>query len=283
MLSVPEFVAVGHLTLDTAEDGRTRPGGAALYAGLLAWRLGLRVGLLTSFGPDFPPEVIPPDVEVVSLPAPATTTFHLAYRGSAQRLRLEARASPISRGDFPLHWTEARLAYLCPVADEVDPGLSVAFPEAGIGVGAQGWVRRWDPSGEVRARPWEDPAPVLRESQALFLSRDDIRGWEVEALALYQQVPVGALTFGADGAILFVNGERYPVTPAPAREVEPTGAGDVFAAAFLIRYAESQDPWEAAGYAAAAGALVVEGEGISGVPSAEALAARWEAYRRLLA
>jgi len=276
-------VAVGHLTLDVTEDGLRRPGGAALYAGLLAWRLGLRVGLLTSYGPDFSRAVIPPEIEVVALPAPATTTFHLAYHVGGRRLRLESRASPISRGDLPPHWTEAQIAYLCPVADEVDPGLAAAFPDAGLGVGAQGWTRGWGPMGEVRARPWEDPAPVLREAQALFLSREDVAGWEGEALALYQQVPVGALTFGADGAILFVNGERYPVTPAPAREVEPTGAGDVFAAAFLIRYAENQDPWEAAGCAAAAGALAVEGEGIDGVPSAEALVARWETYRRLLA
>lgn len=281
MSSVPEFVAVGHLTQDVTEDDRRRPGGAALYAALLAWRLGLRVGLLTSLGPDFPREVIPREIEVVGPPAETTTTFRLDYHAGSRRLRLLSRATPLGPSHLPAHWSEASLAYLGPVADEVDPRLAAAFPNAAVGVGAQGWARRWGPSGEIRVRPWENPEPVLRETQALFLSRDDIEGWEEEALALFQQVPVGAVTLGAAGAVLFVNGERYPVPPAPAREVEPTGAGDVFAAAFLIRYAETQDPWESAGYAAAAGALTVEGEGIAGVPSAEALAARWEAYRLL--
>lgn len=283
MFSVPEFVAIGHLTLDTTGDSHRRPGGAALYAGLLAARLGLRVGLLTSFGPDFPREVIPPEIEVVGLPAEATTSFRFFHRGGKRRLSLGARAAPISRRHLPPDWGEASLAYLAPVADEVDPALAGAFPNAGLGVGAQGWARGWDRAGEVRVRPWEDPTPVLREAQALFLSDEDIEGWEGEALDLFQRVPVGALTLGADGAILFVNGARYSVVPAPAREVEPTGAGDVFAAAFLIHYARTQDPWEAAGYAAAAGALAVEGVGIGGVPGAEALAARWEAYRRTLA
>ena len=62
-----------------------------------------------------------------------------------------------------------------------------------------------------------------------------------------------------------------------AREVDPTGAGDVFAAAFLTRYNAGGDPWEAAQYAAVAGALTVEAPDIAGIPTAEQLAARWRA------
>ena len=49
---------VGHLTLDVTASG-TRPGGAAYYAALTAHRLGLRVGLLTSFGEDNPADALP--------------------------------------------------------------------------------------------------------------------------------------------------------------------------------------------------------------------------------
>jgi sugar/nucleoside kinase (ribokinase family) len=128
-------------------------------------------------------------------------------------------------------------------------------------------------------RPWPDPRPVLSRIQALFLSSDDVAGWEERALALYQHVPIGALTLAARGAVLFVNGERYPVAPAPAVEVEPTGAGDVFAAAFLLRYNATGDPHEAAAFAAVAGAITVEAEGIGGVPTREALGARWREFQ----
>lgn len=272
----PEFVAVGHLTVDELEGG-LRPGGSALYAGLFAHQQGLRVGLLTSYGPDFPFDVLPPEIEVVAVPAAATTRFALDYRSGARRLTLKARAARLEPEHLPPHFAEAGLAYLCPVADEVSPELASAFPDAAIGVGAQGWCRVWDRDGTVAMRPWPDPRPVLARAQALFLSSDDVGGWESRAAELYQDVPLGALTFADKGAILFVNGERHPVLAAPAREVEPTGAGDVFAAAFLIRYNVTGDPFEAASYAAAAGALTVEAPGISGVPTAERLAGRWRA------
>ena len=69
-----DFVAIGHLTIDQTPRG-SRPGGAAYYAAITAHRQGLRVGLLTSFGPDFPRDALPSDVSVVNVPSSRTTTF----------------------------------------------------------------------------------------------------------------------------------------------------------------------------------------------------------------
>jgi sugar/nucleoside kinase (ribokinase family) len=88
------------------------------------------------------------------------------------------------------------------------------------------------------------------------------------------------LTADRDGALLFVNGERYEVHPRPAREVDPTGAGDVFAATFLIQYQRDGDPWQAAAAAACAGALAVEGEGWSAVADRGMLDAALAEYQR---
>jgi sugar/nucleoside kinase (ribokinase family) len=270
----PDFVVVGHLTLDETATG-LRPGGSVLYAGLAAHRLGLRVGLLTSYGSDFPRDVLPSGIEVATVPSSATTRFALEYLpGGGRTLTLRARASGLAPLHLPPRFAEAGLVYLAPVADEVAPDLIDAFPNAAIGVGAQGWCRRWDAAGTVTMRPWPDPARVLARTQALFFSSEDVVGWESGALSLYDQVPLGALTLAARGAILFVNGERHPVDPIAAVEVDPTGAGDVFAAAFLIRYNASGDPWEAAAVAAVAGALTVEGPGTAGIPSAAELTAR---------
>ena len=52
----PQFVAIGHVTLDRFGEA-TRPGGAALYAAITAHRLGLSAAVLTSHGDDFPLEV----------------------------------------------------------------------------------------------------------------------------------------------------------------------------------------------------------------------------------
>ena len=267
---------VGHLTVDEV-DGALRPGGSALYAGLLGHRLGLRVGILTSVGPDFPADVLPPEIDLAVVPAPATTRFVLDYTPAGRTITLKARATLLGPEDLPPRFARTGITYLAPVANEVAADLAGAFPDAAVGVGAQGWCRGWDGDGRVGTRPWVDADGVLARAQALFLSSDDIAGWEAAALELYQRVPLGALTFAARGAALFVNGERYHVPPAPAVEIEPTGAGDVFAAAFLIRYNATGDPWEAAAFAAVAGALTVEAPGIHGIPSLADVQTRWEA------
>ena len=87
------------------------------------------------------------------------------------------------------------------------------------------------------------------------------------------------VTAGASGALLYVNGERYEVRPRRTREVDPTGAGDVFAAAFLVHYQRHADPWEAAEAATCAASLSVEGEGWSAIPDAARLEDALAEYR----
>ncbi|MGH7312200.1 MAG: PfkB family carbohydrate kinase, partial [Candidatus Rokuibacteriota bacterium] len=121
-MSAPDFVAIGHVTLDRFGD-LTRPGGAALFAAVTAHRLGLSAAMLTSHADDFPLEAIPPQIEVVSLEAPATTVFEHRQHGGRRTLRLVSAASPLAAGDVPEDWRDAGLVMLAPVAGEVDPGL----------------------------------------------------------------------------------------------------------------------------------------------------------------
>ncbi len=53
----------------------------------------------------------------------------------------------------------------------------------------------------------------------------------------------------------------------PATERDPTGAGDVFAAALLVRLHETGDPLDAARFAARVAAASIEGRGVSMVPT----------------
>ena len=196
-------------------------------------------------------------------------------------MRVGATARPIRAADVPPDWRDASLVMLAPVLDEVDPRLAVAFTEGAVGAAAQGWLRALGQDGAVQPRPWSPPAVMLAKLQALFLSREDIRGQEGAVVEWFQRVPVGVLTAGGDGGLLFVNGERYEVRPRPAKEVDATGAGDVFAATFLVEYQRTNDPWEAVAAAACAGSLAVEGEGWARVPDRAALEAALAEYRRV--
>jgi len=284
-----DYVAVGHVTLDQTPRGG-RPGGAAYYAAITAHRLGLRVGLLTSYGPDFPREALPADISVANVPSERTTTFRIG-RGRTGRDRLArghrprdlavlARATDLEADALPEAWRDASLGGLYPVAGEVDPALAAAFPEASLVAVPQGWMRQRGAGGVVAPQPWEDADLVLPYVQAVVMSLEDIEPFEKEALEWFQRVPLGAVTHGPEGAVLFVNGERYRVEPDVAVEQDETGAGDVFATTLLIMYYRDGNAWDAAAAAACSSAASVEAEGVAGIPDRAALEARLAAYRR---
>jgi sugar/nucleoside kinase (ribokinase family) len=66
---------------------------------------------------------------------------------------------------------------------------------------------------------------------------------------------------------VFVDGECHEVPPRPTDEVDPTGAGDVFTAAFLVRMEETRDPLMAARFANAVASFSVEQAGTQGIPT----------------
>jgi sugar/nucleoside kinase (ribokinase family) len=272
-------VAIGHVTLDRFGEA-TRPGGAALYAAITAHRLGLSAAVLTSHGGDFPLDLVPPQIEVVSVPAPQTTRFEHRPAGAGRAMRVGSAARPLGVQHVPEDWRAADIVMLSPVLDEVDPLVITAFAGASVGAAVQGYLRGLGADGRVAPRPWASPDFVLGHAQAVFLSVEDLGGDPTDAVEWFQRVPVGVVTDGARGADLYVNGERYRVRPSPAREVDATGAGDVFAAAFMVAYDRQGDPWEAAAAAACAAALMVEGEGWSAVPDRTRLAQALAHYQR---
>jgi 1D-myo-inositol 3-kinase len=279
-----DFVAIGHVTLDQTPRG-TRPGGAAYYTAMTAHRLGLRVGLLTSFGPDFPRDAIPTGIEVVNVPAERTTTFRIGQGRIGQarptrELAVLARAADLEAAALPEAWQDATLGALAPVTGEVDPSFAPAFPETSLVALPQGWMRQRGKGGILTPQPWEDADVVLPRVQALVVSHEDVEPFEKDAFEWFQQVPFGAVTRGPDGAILFVNGERYGVEADRVVAVDETGAGDVFAAALLIAYNRDGNAWDAAVTAACCAAASVEADGAAGIPDRDGLEARLAAYRR---
>jgi sugar/nucleoside kinase (ribokinase family) len=259
-------VVCGHVTLDVMGEARV-PGGPAWYAARALAGLGARPRLLTAAGPDFPREALA-GIEVEVLPSPVTTVFVNAYgAGGARAQRVLSAAPPLDATRLPAAWRGPDVLHLAPVLGETDVrALADATRARLVGLGVQGLVRSLAPGGEVSPRPWDlDPA-ALAAVDAAVLGEDDVRGQPDLVGRLAAAVPLVVFTHGARGCEVIVRGRTRRVGIHPAREVDPTGAGDVFTAALLLALARGDDPVEAARLGAAAASIVVEGRGGEALP-----------------
>jgi len=261
----PDFLVVGHVAKDLNPEGWLL-GGTAAYSALTARNLGRRAAVVTSAGPDLALDPLLHGIELVCLPSPVTTTFVNEHEAEGRRQYVQPIAHRIETGSIPAEWTQVPIVHLGPIADEFDEEMIDLFPESLLGVTPQGWLRQWDSHGRVFPRRWIGAQAFLQRVDALFVSDEDLVG---EASALRGQLGLPRLavvTEGALGATLHLQG-RAARFPAPATEaLDPTGAGDVFAAAFLVRFEETENPEEAMRFANAAASLSTRTAGITSVP-----------------
>ncbi len=275
-----DFLAIGHITHDRTPDGY-RLGGTVSYAAVTASRLGHRPGILTRASTEGVTTITAPDgTEVVAsspegildgipihlLPSPVSTTFVNLYHDSQRTQVLEALAAPISPDDLPVAWADAPVVLLGPVAREVPPAWARMFPRALVGITPQGWMRRWDARGHVSPAPWEHMAEFLTHADVIILSREDVGGDDAFVAGLACEAKLLIVTDGWHGATVYRCGESFPVPPRPTHQVDPTGAGDVFATAFLIRMCETGDPVTAVRFANIVASMSVEGVGVTHIP-----------------
>lgn len=262
----PEFVVVGHVTRDLVPGG-SRLGGTALYASLTIARLGHTVGVVTRAGPEASLAALAGEVELVHLPAEQTTTFENISTPQGRVQTIQAVAPPLAPEDVPWAWLDAPVVLLGPVAGEVAPAFASRFRRSLVAAAAQGWLRRWDARGQVRALDPREALGALPPLGAIFLSREDwAGGWEGLEEAC-RATPILVVTQAEDGARMRWGSAWHPIPAFPTRLVDPTGAGDVFAGAFLVRLFETRDPLVAARFASAAASLSVQGEGVSALPT----------------
>lgn len=265
-MNCPDYLVIGHITKDLLNGGFT-VGGTVTYSGLTARNLGRRVGVVTSASPDLDLKKTLPGIEVVSVPSPVTTAFQNVYHNGTRQQFIKAVAERITVEAIPPQWHYSPTVQLGPLTQELDEEMIHLFKGSLIGVTPQGWMRRWDDEGRVSPIAWAAPEKVLPFARVLVLSEEDVGG-DVALIQEYVELAeIVVVTAGWKGSTVYHGSQRRYF---PAREViavDPTGAGDVFAAAYLIRLEETGDPWEAAHFANCVASFSVEKPGVTGIPS----------------
>jgi sugar/nucleoside kinase (ribokinase family) len=243
---VPDFVICGNVTRDVVPGGWA-PGGTAVYAAAVARGLGRRVGVVTAAPADVVAAGLPEGVAVARADVAVATSYENVYTAEGRIQYLRAPGSPIPPETLPPAWAGARVALLGPVFHEVGAALAARFGGL-VGVCAQGFLR-------------QAAAPILRHARVLFLSQEDVAGGDGVPSAWLEAVPITVLTAGWRGARVHEDGRWRQVSAFPVVEVDPTGAGDSFAAGFLVALDEGADPIEAARFGAAVASFTVEAPG----------------------
>jgi 1D-myo-inositol 3-kinase len=288
--TAPDFLTIGHITRDIHPDGPFSLGGTVTFAALTAYRLGLVPAIVTRADADLLAE-LPSRLPAICLAAQsstATTSFSNIYHEGFRTQFLRARADMLHAEDVPESWRDAPVVLLGPLNQELSPALVRLFPRrpgAIIAATPQGWLRRWDDDGRVWPTPWADAEKILSLLDVLVLSHDDLlpfaNGNRIDSDAILtqwsMQVPLLVATDGRHGATLFQHGvtERFPAYPA--HELDPTGAGDVFAAAFLVHLHRHGDPRQAVDFANCVASLSIQQVGIEGIPTMEMVTERLRA------
>jgi sugar/nucleoside kinase (ribokinase family) len=262
----PDLLILGHVTADEI-GAELRLGGAGAFAAGAAVALGLRAALVTAAPPSFP---LLADLRALAargltlhvVPSEVVTTFALDYSGPRRHLVLRRAAPPLRPSDVPEAVRGAPVVYVGPVAGECDRALVESLGTTSyVCAGIQGWLRRSSPGVVEPALAPEANEPPANLAAAV-LSEEDHPEAEAIAAALARRGKVVALTRGARGATLLAGARRIDIPAAPAREVDPTGAGDVFGLVLGLSLARGVPLEDAGRRAALAAARVVEGPGL---------------------
>ncbi len=265
-----DFLAIGHVARDEFEGELTwRLGGTALYAAATADRLGTTTALVTRVGPDEKPALeercAQLGIALHALPSSATTTFAFRYVEGRRFMRLRARAKGISPNDVPAAWRAARAVVLGSIAHELDRTLfGRTAPRATVLV-AQGYLREWSADGAITPRSWDDAEDIVPLVSAVVLSEDDVAG-DLSAPRRWSRNGRVYVTLAERGVLVLDRGTETTVPGySVERVVDPTGAGDAFAAGLAIALADGRSPDECARFANAVASFAVEDVGMAGL------------------
>ncbi len=265
-----DYLIIGNVTKDDTPDG-AELGGTSSYAALCAHKLGKSTAMLAGIGDDVPSLTSLAGVQITRIPHKNTDSFENVYEGDIRRQKWRARGARITASDIPPAWRHPSIVHLAPIGQELSPALITEFPDTLRCATIQGWLRGKDADDNVIFNMHANLMAQLPQFDIVVASLSDFFGDASLMRVLLSTVKLGIETLGAEGCKIYQNGEVIRVPTLPQPDIDPTGAGDVFAAAFFIRYKQTEDAVLAAKFANACASLSVGGKGMRAIPSKSAV------------
>src|ERR671937_1160597 len=250
---MPSLAVVGNLSLDRVDGGPPRPGGAPFHAARALRALGSRALVAAKCAEADRRALLPPliglGVPVLWRAGAATASFSFRYEGDRRQMTVDAVGDPWEpaevRGLGRVRWVHAGAIARSDFPAET---LAELARDRRGSVDGQGLAR------PARTGPLEldaayDPE-VLRHVSVLKLAEEEARalvGEPDEDALRSLGVPEVVVTLGSSGSLVLADGRLERVGAVPVGgAIDPTGAGDAFAVAYLVSRQSGHAPIAAA-------------------------------------
>ena len=261
---------VGNLSVDVVNGATPRPGGGPFHAARALREVEPRAVVVARCAAGdrrwFANALTRSGIGVRFLEGEPTARFRIDYDGERRTMRLETIPPPCPLG-AAVEIADAvrglRWLHVAPLVRSDFPPETLAFLARGrrISLDGQGLVR---PAREgPMVLDGDCDLDALRPVSILKLAEDEalalVGGMRSEQLRSLG-VPEVVVTLGSRGSIVFANGLAEHVATRAVRPArDPTGAGDAFAAAYLVGRSRGFTPSAAARWASAVVAAVLSG------------------------
>jgi sugar/nucleoside kinase (ribokinase family) len=257
---VPRLAVVGNLSLDRVEGGPPRAGGPPFWAARALRALGAPA-LVAAKCADSDRVVLARPLVALGIPVlwlggASTAAFSIRYDGDHREMTVDRIGDPWTPDDAR-RLGDARWVHVGALAQTDFPAETLAELAADrrLLFDGQGLVRP-PRTGPLELHADYDPE-VLRHVTVLKLAEEEARvlvGEPDEAGLRALGVAEVVVTLGSQGSLVFADGRLERVAAQPVSgPVDPTGAGDAFAVAYMAARAGGHAPVPSA---KRAGALV---------------------------
>jgi len=264
---------IGNLLRDVIRPpGTVQIGGTAYYSGMTASRLGYEVRLLSRVGVDYPigwlNDLEREGVELILQYSEESTVFENTYKAGRRRQRLLGDAGRI---EWDERFGGCDLVHVGPLFIEVSPDVIERLSCDLVSLDVQGFIRKTRDDGTIIHSRWRDMDRCLSRVDIVHAGLDEARyichstRGNLNGFDLLRLGPkVVVFTDGFRGSYVFHVDTCHQIPAYRMRSLYPTGAGDVYSAAFLIKYFETGEPRLSGYFASAAASLLVE-KGMGGI------------------
>jgi sugar/nucleoside kinase (ribokinase family) len=269
-----KFLVIGNLTKDTIrikDQEKITFGGSASYCSITAKRLGWDSHILSRGNSKLNDWIkfLESEGITIDIQESKNITHNLnVYDGEDRKEWSLSDAGKINHTGIK----KADIIHIGPVFNEItiDCVKEARKKSKILSLDVQGFLRK-PKNKQMIKKFWKEKNQFLKYIDILKISKDEIPHVSKNKNyyeALDELLDLGAkiviLTLGENGALI-AGKEKHRIPAFKTNTIDPTGCGDVFSAAFVIKYFETKDLMESGFFASAAASYVVEDFGTKNI------------------